>query len=139
MRRVLKSTLPYAVNGSGVVAGTYIVLAAPAGGFVRAADGTLTMFTAPKASKHSYGTKAFSLNNAGEVAGTYYDGSSTAHGFIRRVDGSVETLNAPGAGKSNPKLRAGTFASSGSINAHGQVAGYLVDSTGAASGFLRVP
>src|SRR5579871_1553352 len=78
----------YAINDSGVVAGTVSGSA-----FVRTPDGTITTF---QAGGNGF-TTARGINNSGVTAGYYYGGQAT-HGFVRDADGTITTFDAPGAG-----------------------------------------
>jgi hypothetical protein len=82
----LNGTFAYGINDSGVVTGSYgdtDINAAE--GFVRAADGTITDFTAPDAGDkgNGQGTWPVVVNNAGDVAGLVLDDNQVFHGFLR--------------------------------------------------------
>ena len=54
-------------------------------GFVRqGADGTITVFNAPKAGTASgEGTQAMGINASGAIVGIYIDANHVYHGFLR--------------------------------------------------------
>ncbi len=82
----LNGTLAFGINDSGVVTGSYGETDINAAeGFVRAADGTITDFTAPDAGDkgNGQGTWPLVINNAGEIGGLVLDDNQVFHGFVR--------------------------------------------------------
>ena len=79
------STLPWAINAAGTIAGDYNT-SSDSGyrGFSRATDGAITTFEAPDAGTgETEGTFAYSINTAGDIAGTYRDATGVFHGYVR--------------------------------------------------------
>jgi hypothetical protein len=65
---------------------------------VRAADGTITTFEAPRAGTGPVeGTYAWSINSRRKITGYYQDASFVIHAFLRSSDGTFITRDAPGA------------------------------------------
>jgi hypothetical protein len=90
-----------------------------------------------RAQAHFYGTLlavTSGLNQAGAAVGEYLDASGVYHGFVRAAGGSITTFDAPGADTTAFDFN-GTFPAS--INPGGAIAGYYLDGSGAAHGFLR--
>ena len=79
-------------------------------GFVRAPDGTITLFDPP----HSIGTYPTSIA-AGTITGIYTGEGPTQTGFLRTSDGVFTSFKAP---------RGGNFGDVTAINASGAVTGY---------------
>lgn len=133
------STSATAINVAGTITGIYVGVSntdqgeAYIGyGFVRAADGTITSFSAPGAGSGAnpdhQGTFPTSINNSGRIAGYYTDANGVSHGFVRTPDGTFTSFDPSGS--------AGTFAES--LNARGVIAGYYVDAvSGTNHGFVR--
>jgi hypothetical protein len=83
---VLNGTTVFGINDSGVVTGAWGDLSIDASeGFVRAADGTITNFTAPDAGDkgNGQGTWPLLVNDVGDVAGFVLDDNQVFHGFVR--------------------------------------------------------
>jgi hypothetical protein len=100
-------TTPTDITPSGVITGWYCNAAdclnqAPfaIGGFLRAADGSFTTFSAPVGSYilgsiyNFLGAPPPSINPAGDIAGEYCD-AVTCHGFLRTRDGTFTTFDPP--------------------------------------------
>jgi len=122
-------------------------------GFLRAPDGTFTMFDVPgTGSSHTtqppsssrprpvfrisgQGTQAVATNQEGITEGNFIDASFVAHGFIGTPDGTITTFDPPGAGTGAGQ---GTIGPS-SINVSGAVTGFYVDASGVYHGFVRTP
>jgi predicted membrane protein len=118
-------------------------------GFVRAANGTITTFSAPGAAVNgtlasllqamgsgppTQGTGALSINTAGTIAGAYAKPTGIAHGFVRATSGVITEFSVPGAGTGTLQ---GTLAIG--INTAGAVVGTYVDAKKVFHGFLRSP
>ena len=124
------NTYAVAINDAGTIAGY-----AGNSGFVRAAGGTVTLFSSPAGEK--YPTLGLGINDAGAVTGYWLDSHKVAHGFVRAADGTFTSFDAPGAG-SGANLGEGTYAVG--INASGVITGYLsgtINGTSGTFGFLR--
>jgi len=91
---------------------------------------TITTFDVPNATS----TQPAAINAAGVVAGTYSD-SIGQHGFVREADGTVIPFDAPPPISGVP--RSDTAATS--INAVGQITGYVYPITYFRSGYIRQP
>ena len=74
------------------------------------------------------------INNFGAIAGTYQDANNVFHGFVRSPQGKFTTFDAPGADMTAGDFN-GTFVNG--INDAGAIAGFSVDASGGAHGFLR--
>ena len=74
------------------------------------------------------------INNFGAIAGTYQDANNVFHGFVRSPEGKFTTFDAPGADTTAGDFN-GTFVNG--INDAGAIAGFSVDASGGAHGFLR--
>ena len=65
-------------------------------GFVRAPDGTFTIFNHPGAGKSAgQGTKVLGLNTLAAVVGLYTDSNDMDHPYIRNPDGTFTTIHIP--------------------------------------------
>src|SRR5260370_32298433 len=78
------ATYAIAINPGGVVTGYYDGLNFTVGGFLRAADGTLTTFSVPVGT-----TEPTSINPSGVIAGNWDDANGVVHGFLRAADGTI--------------------------------------------------
>ena len=118
-------TLPYSINDSDVIAGSYQGSDYVFHGFVRASDGTITSFDPVG----SLWTWVYSINNGGTIAGGYLD-SLTSHGFLRASDGTITSFDAPvGFGFQTN----GSF----SLNDSDAATTSIVDLTGTYHGYIR--
>ena len=133
-----QGTFPVSNDISKSVTGYYLDASNVYHGFVRALDGTITTFDAPHAGAGTYqGTFPVAINPSGAIAGVYHDTDDVIHGFLRTPDGSFTEFDAPGADTS-PGL--GTIvAGVDGITPAGVIAGFYVDSSGVAHGYLRAP
>jgi hypothetical protein len=76
-------TLPYAINDVGVITGSYNDDASVNHGFLRAADGAITVLDAPGAGTGNIqGTASLSVNSKGVATGIYIDSGFAFHGFV---------------------------------------------------------
>lgn len=119
------STVGTAINGTGVVTGSYYPGDALVG-FIRAADGTLTSFSVPDAPY----TQPNDINLQGAVTGTYVlqsDGPN--HGFYRRPNGHLSAFDPTGS----------TDTHALSVNNKDQITGYYVDGSGFTGDFFVQP
>jgi hypothetical protein len=128
-------TCPQAINDLEAIAGFDGDANGVFHGFLRAADGKITVFDAPGAGTGGgQGTFPDCINVWGAITGYSVDGNGTAHGFVRRIDGSITVFDDPDAG-TGPGF--GTYASS--INDEGAISGVFFDPTGFGHGFVRSP
>jgi hypothetical protein len=81
---VAQGTYGGGINAAGIVAGQSTDAGRENHGFVRAANGTITIFEAPGASMEPRkGTTPVAINAAGTVTGCFRDDSNVYHGFLR--------------------------------------------------------
>lgn len=117
------------INDFGVVAGTYPAQQATdhavGAGFLRAPNGTFTVFASPSGSLKNLEVDA--LNNYATTTGFFEDAlTSTDHAFVRYADGNLIAISMP----------AGELESVGTaINSRGVVAGWWLDSAGLFHGY----
>jgi uncharacterized membrane protein len=111
------------LNAAGAIAGIYEDNNRLSHGFVRAPDGTVSMFDPPD----STGIEVFAMNSAGAIVGRYYQASGPPHGFARAADGTIATID-------DPRGAQGTYATG--INDSNEIAGSFTDSNGQIHGFL---
>ncbi|HEX3653561.1 MAG TPA: DUF3466 family protein [Rhizomicrobium sp.] len=123
------NTYANAINESGVVAGSYEDANKQWHGLVRAADGTLTIFSISNVQATNF--MSTGINASGQIVGYYADSNDHTYGFLRDPDGTITILD-----YSNGYFIPSTKAYS--INDSGQIAGGYVDSA-ASHGFVRSP
>jgi hypothetical protein len=118
-------TVPYSINATGAITGTYHDANFIGHGFLRDSDGVFTTFDVPG---DVDGTYAYSINGAGAITGAYCD-AITCHGFLRDINGSYSTFDIPGDvyGTVTPL----------SINSAKAITGTYFDTNFVAHGFLR--
>jgi len=76
-------TAAFSIDAGGNIAGTFVDADAVIHGFLRAATGAITSFTAPGAGKEKYqGTAGVAIDTAGAVVGTYSDTNFVEHGYV---------------------------------------------------------
>jgi hypothetical protein len=78
-------TFPKSINRRGEITGFYYDTNGLAHGFLRASDGTYTIFDAT-ATPGLNGTMPVSINSRGEITGSYQDANGLFHGFLRTPD-----------------------------------------------------
>jgi hypothetical protein len=105
-------TYPMSINSSMTVTGYYYVSATVTGGFLRDADGTITIFSI----RDGVWTEPESINDAGDITGFYEVVAGTPHGFVRYADGRILTADPAGG-------YGGTQAQPVSINDFGEIVG----------------
>ena len=142
-----QGTVAMSINDSGQVAGFYLAqdskgFAGPFDGFVRAADHTITTFSAQNSStSYATGTQVYSINASGDVAGSYVDSSNDRHGFVLSSGGAFTSFDPPGGDHSSSQQGSVTQRISGTlpvaIDASGDVAGAFTDNTAIRHGFVR--
>jgi hypothetical protein len=132
-----EGTRAYGINPGGAITGWFVV----SGGslvvhaYVRAKDGTFTVFDAGIPVPYPQGTFPFSpsaINPEGAITGYYLDSSNVFHGFLRAEDGTITAFDVPGAGTGAFQ---GTI--SLSINPNGAITGAYIDSSDVNHGFVR--
>ena len=146
---VNQGTFPSGINQSGVITGFTRDANAARHGFLRAPDGSITVFDDPAAGTCStscgtigpgQGTRAYSINAAGTITGFYSDNSGRCHGYVRAANGAFTQIDAPDAGTG--PFPQGTFPSeftAAGINPTGAITGFYVDASSAQHGFVRAP
>ena len=119
------------INSAGEITGVYAKFFRPNDGFLRDADGTITLFDCPGALGS---TSPSSINAAGDITGSCSDAAGT-HGFVRMRNGGITTFDA--SGSPVPLGAGGTSPSS--INAAGKITGSYINVTldSVQHGFLR--
>ena len=136
-----QGTMAFAINDSGMIAGTYIDSSCNRHGFVRDTSGNYTSIDPPGASEsidtgNMMGTWATGIDAAGDVVGNYTDSSGIRHGFIRSASGAITTSDVPNVGTGGTGNLQGTLPYS--IDPTGSyIAGSYTDSTGLLHGFIR--
>ena len=110
------------INSKNTVVG-YQDGGCPLQGFIRASDGTITLFSVDG----STGLWPAVINSKGVVAGTYFDGMNHSHGYVRKPNGSIQ--------KFDPFESTSTGTQC--INESGVVSGYYVDSGSVFHGYIR--
>jgi hypothetical protein len=107
-------------------------------GFLRAPDGTLTIFDVPgTVPGFTVGAATFDgLNPAGAFVGLYFDASGVSHAWLRDPDGTINEFDAPHAGTTADQFQ-GTFADC--INPEGAISGWYTDSDNVNHVFVRAP
>ena len=144
-----QGTVAFAVNLSGVIAGFTRDTNNARHGFLRAPDGTITIFDDPNAGTCStscgsigngQGTRAFAINPSGQIVGFYTDNTGGCHGYVRAANGTFTQIDAPDAGTG--PFPQGTFPSNITpmgINPAGAIIGFYVDASSVQHGFVRAP
>lgn len=134
-----KGTFPTAVNKRGEVAGYCLDSVEVAHGFVRDANGHVTVFDVPEVR----GTFVSDINNTGVIVGYYVDARRIHYGFVRDVKGRFTTLDAPSAGTEmgppvmgHPEFRSGQGTFATGVNDAGAIAGYFIDAENLNHGFI---
>ena len=126
-------TSAYSINARGEVEGIFGDASDTTHWFIRTPQGGFTIFDIPG----GFGSSGHdTINDGGEVAGAYFDSNSVFHGFVRSADGSITSFDAPGAGTAP---YTGTCSQLQTINARGVVVGFVLDNSGASTGFIRSP
>jgi hypothetical protein len=102
--------------------------------FVRAADGTITVFLPPGSpSVPIFGATGFSINAAGATTGNFPEITGVSvfihHGYVRGPEGNFTIFDPPGSILTIPL----------SINAGGAITGYYNEANGVIHGFVRGP
>ncbi|MGH8093133.1 MAG: hypothetical protein ACREIF_06640 [Chthoniobacterales bacterium] len=116
-------------------------------GFLRAPNGTFTIFDDPAAGTcttscgtigNGQGTRAYAINLFGQVTGFFTDNSARCHGYVRAPNGTFTQIDAPDAGTG--PFPQGTFPSEFTpmgLNLLGVITGFYVDANSVQHGFVR--
>jgi uncharacterized membrane protein len=126
------------VNGNGVVVG--LIRNGAADGvavthsFMRATDGTYTVFDPPQAGAN--GSLADGVNDSGVIVGSYVDANLVRHGYVRQPDGTFITFDDPNAAQL-PVTSVSLGTAPRRINAGGEIVGLYTDANGVRHGFIR--
>jgi hypothetical protein len=124
-------TDPTSINPAGAITGEYrdyddgLPLVH---GFLRASDGTFTIFHIPGWSILLFPPYVLSINPASAITGEYINASPVARGFLRARDGTITTFDPPGSLSTFPL----------SINPAGTITGQYAGPE-MVHGFLRAP
>jgi hypothetical protein len=144
-----QGTFPSGMNLFGAITGFIRDTNSARHGFLRARDGTFTIFDDPAAGTCStscgtigpgQGTRAYAINLFGEITGFYTDNSGRCHGYVRAANGTFTQIDAPDAGTG--PFPQGTFPSEFTpmgINLLGGITGFYVDANAVQHGFVRAP
>jgi hypothetical protein len=144
-----QGTFPSGINPSGAITGFTRDVNSARHGFLRAPDGTFTIFDDPGAGTCStscgtigpgQGTRAYAINPAGTITGFYSDNSARCHSYVRAANGTFTQIDAPDAGPG--PFPQGTFPSEftpAGINPVGAITGFYVDASSVQHGFVRAP
>src|ERR1700730_3857481 len=144
-----QGTFPSGINLFGAITGFIRDANSARHAFLRARDGTFTIFDDPNAGTCSFscgtigngqGTRAYAINPSGEIVGFYTDNSARCHGYVRGPNGTFTQIDAPDAG-TGPSPQ-GTFPSEftpAGINPPGPRPGFSVDASSVQRGFVRAP
>jgi hypothetical protein len=87
----------YAINAAGTTTGTFQDANGIYHGLVRAADGKMTVFDAPRAPVGAHSIPQ-AINDEGAVVGFYNDANGVHHGFLRSADGKFTYFDDPAGG-----------------------------------------
>lgn len=140
-------TFANGMNDSGAITGFIRDANSARHGYLRAPNGTFTIFDDPNAGTCSVscgtigngqGTRGYAINPAGEIVGFYTDNSARCHGFVRAPNGTFAQIDAPDAGRG--PFPQGTFPSEFTpmgINPGGAITGFYVDASSVQHGFVR--
>jgi hypothetical protein len=135
--RILKIEIPDSqhadgldINDKGVATGDYADSNGLWHGFIRARDGSLTIFDEPDAGVGpDLGTFAGATDIHGDTIGPYVDENGILHGYIRHVNGAFDPLDVAGALDTIPFNE----------NAKGWVVGLYDHADEVTHGFIRKP
>jgi hypothetical protein len=130
-----EGTEPDSMNSQGVIVGGINVGVIngvnTTHSFIRAADGTYTVFDPPQ----SPSSFAESINDTGVVLGEYRDENLVRHGYLRSADGSITSFDDPEAAQL-PLSSTNMGTTPQSINENGAVTGLYSDANGVRHAFI---
>jgi probable HAF family extracellular repeat protein len=126
------TTLAYAINAAGTVAGAYWDANDTNHAFVRDPSGNITLFDVGKRVEYFPIVYGASINARGEIAGYYDYDDEYYRGFIRAPNGEVHSFDAKGVGVD-------IFTEALGINRRGAIVGIYQDQAFATRGYLRTP
>ena len=142
-----QGTFANGMNNPGAIVGFIRDANVARHAFLRAPDGTFTIFDDPNAGTCSascgsigngQGTRAYAINPAGDIVGFFTDNSAHCHGYVRDHNGTFTQIDAPDAGTG--PFPQGTFPSEFTpmgINPGGAITGFYVDASSVQHGFVR--
>jgi hypothetical protein len=144
-----QGTRAFCINPAGTITGFTQDANNARHGFLRAPDGTITIFDDPAAGTcltscgtigNGQGTRAYAINPYGVITGFYTNNSGRCHGYVRAANGTFTQIDAPDAGTG--PFPQGTFPSELTpmgINPAGAIIGFYVDASSVQHGFVRAP
>lgn len=129
----VRIVIPYQINASGAVAGTYFDSAGVFHGFLRDTGGDVTILDAPGAgTAANEGTELIDMNTSGTIAGGInvgvVNGIGTTHSLVRAMDGIFTVFDPPQSGAHSSLAEA--------INDSGVVVGTYRDANLVRHGYL---
>jgi hypothetical protein len=142
-----QGTVAFGINPAGTITGFTRDTNFARHGFLRAPDGTFTIFDDPAAGTCTQscgtigpgqGTRAFAINPTGTITGFYTDNNARCHGYVRAPNDTFTQIDAPDAGTG--PFPQGTFPSEitpAGINPAGAITGFYVDASSVQHGFVR--
>ena len=123
------------INPVGRVTSYYLDANFAFHGYVRAPDGTFTLFDLSGGGAGPFqGTEPLNINASGAITGSVVDSAGVNHGFLRAVNGSTTKFDAPGAGAGSGQGTIPVY-----NNPSNAISGFVIDGNGVAHGFLRLP
>jgi hypothetical protein len=144
-----QGTFPSGINLLGTITGFTRDANSARHGFLRAPNGTFTIFDDPAAGTcttncgtigNGQGTRAYAINLFGQITGFFTDNSGRCHGYVRATNGAFTQIDAPDAGTG--PFPQGTFPSEFTpmgLNLLGAITGFYVDASLVQHGFVRAP
>ena len=133
----IEIVIPYQINASGAVTGTYTDINGVRHGFLRDPSGSITILDAPGAGTAAeQGTDVLGINAGGTIAGGISVGTvngvvGTSHSLVLATDGTYTIFDPPQAGAHTSLAEA--------INDSGAVVGTYRDANLVRHGYLRQP
>ena len=133
----IQIVIPYRINASRAVAGTYIDTNGVYHGFLRDPSGNITILDAPGAGTAAdQGTELVGMNTSGTIAGGISVGTvngvvGTTHSLVLATEGTYTIFDPPQSGAHSSLVEA--------INDSGAVAGIYRDANLVRHGYLRQP
>src|ERR1700745_348327 len=97
-----QGTTAFGINPAGTITGFTRDANFARHGFLRAPDGTITIFDDPNAGACStscgpigngQGTRAFAINPSGQIVGSYTDNIGRCHGYVRAASGTFTQID----------------------------------------------